>query len=296
MPLLGLLLVLLSPSGHAGPATLVECERAFAGEVAVLGMKQGFERALAPDAVLLRPRPVRGSDFLQQSRDDPGLLEWAPAYARTSRGGDLGFTYGPWRYRAARTNAMLDATGQYLTVWKGTPSGWKVALDAGLGGPAQTFPGMAELKGPDDVDEPLQTWEQTQRGRDLRFVEEAFARRAAREGESAALEAHGHKSVRVLRQGAPPMIGRGEGTRFLATRRHRTRDILQGLQISATGDLGFAWGESERLGSGTSPSLTVRSWVRVWSRSGWTGTWRVALDLAVDYREDGVEQPRPAGP
>ncbi len=98
-----------------------------------------------------------------------------------------------------------------------------------------------------------------------------------------ALENHGHKRVRVLRSGAFPVVGRSDGVRFLRANRRLTRDALQGYQTSAGGDLGYAWGESELLGSGTTPAQPVRSWMRVWRRSGWSGTWRVVLDLAIDY-------------
>lgn len=269
----------------AGPELLVSLERDFAASVAARGFKAGFLQYLAPDGWLFRPRPVAGLAYLEGAPEDPGLLEWAPSYARLAKSGDLGFTTGPWRYRESRTNAAVNANGQYLTVWQATPSGWKVVLDAGVGGPAMSFPWRVDADGPDDADEPLAAWEQTQRGRDLKFVEETYGRRSAREGEASAVEAHGHKRVRVLRPGAPPVVGRSDAVRFLAANRRKTRDALQGVVISGGGDLGYAWGESELLGSGTTPPQAVRSWARVWRRSGWSGTWRVALDLAVDYPE-----------
>lgn len=280
-----LALALLAPNAIAGPEELVQAERDFASAVAAEGIKPAFLRFLAEDGLLLRPGPVRATDHFARSPDDPGLLEWAPAYVRLSRGGDLGFTYGPWRYRASRTNTEINATGQYLTVWKRTPSGWRAALDAGIGSPAQAFPWEVERDGPRDPDDSLPSWQQSQRERDLRYVEETYGRRAAREGEAKAMEAQGHKWVRVLRQGALPVVGRSEATRFLASNRRLTRDQLQGFLVSGSGDLGYAWGVSELLGSGTTPALPVRSWVRIWQRSGWSGTWRVAVDLALDHPE-----------
>lgn len=283
----------LARAANAGPEELVTQERAFATAVVATGLRPAFLQFLAPDGVLFRPRPVNGTEFFQKSPEDPGLLEWSPAYARLAAGGDLGFTLGPWRYRAARTNTTLQATGYYLTVWRRTDAGWKVALDAGIGTPAADFPWRVETDGPDEIEEPLGSWKQDQRQRDLRYVEETFERRAAREGESVALEAHGHKRVRVLRPGTPLILGRAEGVRLLAgvNPRRRTRDALQGVVVSATGDLGYAWGESELLGSGTTPTVTVRSWTRIWRRSGWSGTWRVAVDLASEYPPAGIETP-----
>jgi ketosteroid isomerase-like protein len=272
----------------AGPAELVETERAFATAVATDGMRAGFLRFLAEDGILLRPRPVAGPAFFREQPEDPGLLEWAPAYARVAKSGDLGFTLGPWRYRASRTNDAVNATGQFVTVWRRTKAGWRAALDGGIGSPPMEFPSSVQADGPDDADEPLPSWRQTQRDRDLRVVEESFGRRAAREGEAMALEEHGHKRVWVLRSGVTPLQGRGNGVQFLAANRRKTRDAIRGLIVSGGGDLGFAWGESELLGSGPDPARPVRSWVRVWRRSGWSGTWRVALDLAIDYPEAGL--------
>lgn len=258
-------------------------EHQFAAAVSSSGEKAGFLQYLDAGALLFRPRPVVATDFFKTAPDDPGLLEWSPAWAVIAKGGDLGFTTGPWRYRESRTNAAVNATGQYVTVWRRTPSGWRAALDAGVGSPASPFSVHVEMDGPNEPRESLEASEQIQRGRGLKETEESFGRQAAREGEAAALEMHGHKRVWVLRQGYGPVIGRGEGVRFLAANRRRTRDALGGFQVSATGDLGYAWGESELLASGPTPAQTVRSWVRVWQRSGWSGTWRVLLDLAVDY-------------
>lgn len=279
-----LILGLLARTAAGGPDELVAAERSFAAAVVASGAKRAFLAYLTEDGLLLRPRPVQGTEFYQSAAEDPGLLEWAPAYARIARGGDLGFTTGPWRYSPSRTNpAAVAATGQYLTVWRRTEAGWRVALDGGIGSPAMPFPWRVETDGPDEAGEPLPGWQQSQRDGDLKFMEGTFSRRSARAGEAAALEDHGHKRVRVLRSGVLPILGRVDAVRFLSANRRVTRDNLQGLTVGAAGDLGYAWGESELLGSGTTPTQAVRSWVRVWRRSGWSATWRVALDLAVDY-------------
>jgi len=276
---------LASLNAWSGPELLIGMERDFAAAVAARGPKDAFLQFLAPDGLLFRPRPVIGADFFRDAPADTGVLEWSPSYARLAKSGDLGFTTGPWRYRPSASNATVNVTGQYLTVWRLTAEGWKAALDAGVGGPAVTFPWRVDADGPDDPDEPLAAWQQSQRGSDLKYVEETFARRSAREGEAKALDAHGHKHVRVLRSGVLPIVGRSDAVRFLASNRRLTRDALQGVIISGGGDLGYVWGESEVLGSGTTPHRVVRSWVRIWRRSGWSGTWRIGVDLAIDYPE-----------
>jgi len=280
---LGLFQLCLAPASSANPDQLVALEREFAAAVRVQGVNQAFLRFLADDAILFRPQPVAGREFFRTQPEDPGLLEWAPSYARMAESGDLGFTTGPWTYRSPRTNDLVSATGQYVTVWKLGPEGWRAVFDAGVGGPARPFPAWADTDGPDDPEVPVPAWRHTQRTRDLRTVEETFGRLSAREGEARALEEHGHKRVLVLRSGAAPLLGRREAVSLLEQNKLRTRDGLRQVLVSGAGDLGWAWGESEQLGSGSTPQRTVRSWMRVWRRSGLSGTWRVVLDLAADY-------------
>lgn len=286
----GLIGLLLSLGGmgiaQAGPGELVEAEHRFASSAWTHGVRSAFLEFLAEDGVLFRPRPVSGVAFFRGQEEEGGLLEWAPAYAQMADSGDLGFTTGPWRYRASRTNATVQATGQYVTVWRRMEEGWRVAFDAGVGGPAMSFSSRAETEGPRTADASLGDWERDQRLRELKEAEGVWSRRSAREGEAAALDEQGHKRVWVLRSGAPPVRGRTEGVRLLASNSQRTRDRADGVFVSRAGDLGWAWGESEQLGSGTVGPQAVRSWMRVWSRSGWSRTWRVVLDLAVVYPEE----------
>ncbi|MFN0068367.1 MAG: hypothetical protein ACKVYV_12100, partial [Limisphaerales bacterium] len=121
------------------------------------------------------------------------------------------------------------------------------------------------------------------RGRDLRHMEDSFARQATRLGEAAAIAQYAHRRVRVLRAGNAPVLGRRNAADALPAARPGTRDVRQGLFVAEGGDLGWAWGEAEALTSGPGQPARIGGWLRIWRRTGWSGTWRVALDAAVEY-------------
>ena len=107
-----------------------------------LAVKEGFFNALnqyaADDFVKLNEGayPVVGKkDFEETYKDNPGpkTLTWKPVKADVSQSGDLGYTWGNWKFE------MPDTTmyGNYFTVWKKQEDGkWKMALDGGNTTPA----------------------------------------------------------------------------------------------------------------------------------------------------------------
>ena len=53
-----------------------------------------------------------------------------------ARAGDLGYTTGPWEFKADIHDAKSVAWGHFLTVWKRQPDGsWKFAIDLGISNP-----------------------------------------------------------------------------------------------------------------------------------------------------------------
>lgn len=59
---------------------------------------------------------------------DTKTISWYPVNADVARSGELGYTWGNWKFVAKDTVFY----GNYFTVWKKGPDGnWKVALDGG---------------------------------------------------------------------------------------------------------------------------------------------------------------------
>src|SRR5438876_11909561 len=94
---------------------LVTAENAFAKSVQVHGVKDGFLANLAPDAVLFRPGPVAGVEWMKTRPASSGWLGWNPIYADASRSSDLGYTTGPWTYRPKGAKTQVAAWGEYVT-------------------------------------------------------------------------------------------------------------------------------------------------------------------------------------
>jgi ketosteroid isomerase-like protein len=82
------------------------------------------------------PRLDRDGHFPFTDRDairsflllNPVEMSWQPMYSEVARSGDLGYTYGSYELRDARTHKA--AKGYYVRVWKRNKKGvWKIALD-----------------------------------------------------------------------------------------------------------------------------------------------------------------------
>lgn len=75
--------------------------------------------------------PVIGLAALSASYnkdDDVRSISWKPVKAEASASGDLGYTWGYWKFVARDTTYH----GVYFTAWKKQKDGsWKVALDGG---------------------------------------------------------------------------------------------------------------------------------------------------------------------
>ena len=107
---------------------VIAAERAFAADAARRGWAAAFRSYAAADAITLSPDPVNAHVQLAQiPGDGETTLDWRPAYAGVSRGGDFGFTTGPFLLRGRE-----GIVGHYFTVWRREQDGsWKWIFDAG---------------------------------------------------------------------------------------------------------------------------------------------------------------------
>ncbi len=80
--------------------------------------------------------PVIGKAAFAASFDkdnDVKTISWRAVNAEVAASGDLGFTWGNWKFIAEDTTFY----GNYFTAWKRHPDGsWKVLLDGGNNTPA----------------------------------------------------------------------------------------------------------------------------------------------------------------
>lgn len=112
---------------------IADADRSMSG----LAAKEGFNAALgkyaADDFVKFSGggHPVIGKKaFEEKFRDKPGpkTLSWEPVQTDVSIAGDLGYSWGNWKYVLPDTVLY----GNYFTVWKRQPdNSWKMSLDGG---------------------------------------------------------------------------------------------------------------------------------------------------------------------
>jgi len=276
------LLVLSSCDGGSWPDagatlnSLIEAERGFAAAASEQGVRDAFLTHLAEDAVLFRPQPVPGKQYLQASAPTPGLLAWDPEYAEASRDGSLGYTTGPWQYRR-QPGAEPVASGRYLTFWRqGEDGTWKAVIDHGIAGPVND----STLSPQTEVETRISPTEAARadfpgRGRHaLQRMDSSLA--VALAGTDDRLGTIASPDVRVLREGSLPLsgptaLGSGLPAGSVVFR-------TAGAGVAASADLGYTYGEYEIAAQGSATTVQRGTYLRGWRRDE-DGRWRLAVDL-----------------
>lgn len=250
------------------PMALVESERAFARDVAELGIRDGFLAHLAESSVVFQAGPVDGRASYEARPRTGSRLAWDPVYAEISAVGDLGWTTGPWTFRPGEDDPVA-ATGHYVSLWRSGEDGVRrVELDAGIfhepvpkpvavpearvldGSTASARDSVAGLR---EADRTLSTAA-------AEDVADAYADRAA-------------PDLRVYRTGSLPAIG--PAAVELAAARGAFAWEAVGAAASGSGDLGYTYGRARA--SEADPEAEPGGYLRIWRRED--GEWRLALDL-----------------
>ena len=234
-----------------GPQVLVDAELRFAADAAHLGTRAAFLRHLAPTSVVFDPGPVNGPIRWQKHAANAARLAWTPEYAEMSGSADLGWTTGPWSFRADSIAKEPVAWGHYFTVWKKLPGeGWKAVIDAGIDHAAVPLGGSPVLRALPASASRSKSPLAARRG--LWEADESFGRIARKDGVAAAIRELGAGDVRVMRDGHTPMSGPGADT--LATGEGVALLASNAQFISDAGDLGYTYGTLV-----TAPTDTHRS-------------------------------------
>lgn len=111
---------------------LIAAERGFAAASRAHGVREAFLANLAENSTVFRPGtgPVDGRQSYSEGTPPTGTLDWYPARAEVAPTDDLGYTTGPWEYRAEGSEPTY---GHYMSVWRRQTDGsWKVELDIGI--------------------------------------------------------------------------------------------------------------------------------------------------------------------
>jgi ketosteroid isomerase-like protein len=117
---------------------IVQVEAEFNQMATNQGIPAAFEAYAADDAVILRGDSlIRGKEAIKKYYDqrydgkDKVLLTWKPDYIEVAASGDLGYTYGNYKYVITDSlGAVKTYTGMFHTVWKRQSDGaWRYVWD-----------------------------------------------------------------------------------------------------------------------------------------------------------------------
>jgi ketosteroid isomerase-like protein len=130
----------LSGVARAAPAAvdqLLAVDRDFAAYAADHGTAAAFKTFMesADSRAFEGGEPARGAEAIFQAhgggRPEAGKLAWSPDEAFAGQAGDMGVTWGHWRYTPLDP-AQKGLAGHYVTVWRKDAEGhWKGLIDIG---------------------------------------------------------------------------------------------------------------------------------------------------------------------
>jgi hypothetical protein len=264
-----------------------------------------------------RPGPVNGRKVWEARTSPRGTLIWEPSFAEVAGNGDLGFTSGPWEYRAP--DGGDTAYGHFVTVWarpiEWVPDEemvWRVAVDLGISHPKPAKGlGAATLeRGPLHAPMSLdrapgvgygvgvgtghtgvamgtgvsisardQRWKEMRHAvNELLNQERSYGFDLRLKGASQAVARYAAEDVRVYREGSEPTLGKLEAIAVLDTANRDREWISLGSRVSTSYDLGSSWGLAR---SRKSPPDTS-AFLHLWRRDP-HGRWVLVLDIENEY-------------
>ena len=271
--------------------SMVDTELAFAKMAADEGIRPSFMAFIAEDGILFRPRAVKGKQWMIDhplpASDKHPLLSWYPAVADMARAGDMGYTTGPWEFKADVKDAKPVAFGNFLTVWKRQADGsWKFAIDLGISGP-QPNQTIAPWQAPRNSKQETKAAHASVEAEQalLRAKEGEFSKLSAARDAQTAFNSFASSDVRVFRDEKLPFIGKAAGLTALPANSSVWTWEPDFADVSSSGDLGYTYG-TYRIASKDTPSKIVESgnYYRIWKKQA--GKWLVVADLTNPVSED----------
>lgn len=118
---------------------IIETDKAFSKLSEEKGMNAAFVFYADNDVIKLRDgaNAIIGIEQMKKIMDinNPvnGVLTWVPLKADAAESGDMGYSFGDWRFVSKDSNGVESVTlGNYLSVWKKQSDGtWKYVIDGG---------------------------------------------------------------------------------------------------------------------------------------------------------------------
>jgi ketosteroid isomerase-like protein len=272
---LAIALILIVPVCALGQSALqemVKTEQAFSKMAEEKSTRDAFLAFIADDGLLFRPGAVNGKKWLLEHpappTDKKPLLAWQPSFAGMSASGDMGFTTGPWEFKADVKDEKPAGYGHFVTVWKKQADGtWKFVVDLGVSHPMSG--------GPQTLWKPADSGETS-----FKEVNPAKALQALldrdRSYATGKFSDYASPDVRLYRPGNLPYIGMKAASEALAKAPQQITWQLIGGDVAHAGDLGYTHGTFD-VQNDTNVVKEHGSYVRIWKREN--GAWRIVMDV-----------------
>lgn len=259
--------------------SLIGAEKSLQGELGYKGQRLAFLDVLRPNAVLFKPGPVTGPDYILHKKEYKGGLFRHPAWAEVSRDGDFGYTTGPYTY------LLNDTTfyGEYVSIWlrgKYQPV-WRLFLDASINhrkvkeaAPAISYPEINVT-----ADQPIYP-KVIASSKDILFsTDELFATFLNTRSLESAYKEYLDKNSRMLVEGHMPINGRDSILSYLTGTKGSIRTRTTAAYVCYARDMGFTYGTGEFVDAyRKNPRDHKFNYVRIW-RKGGDGIWRVIMEM-----------------
>jgi ketosteroid isomerase-like protein len=261
-------------------ADLVNAERAFAKLAGERGVRESFIAYFADDGIGFAPHPHKVKERFSNSpapaARPPLTLNWAPVYGDIAQAGDLGWNTGPTLIEDTSPEKKPARHGMFFSVWKKQSDGsWRVALDLGADVPTAVAPLSAPFKTfyRASGKGPIANVNVREEIAGLLKVEREFLAAAKASGLGQAYRSRLNDDARIHRPGVMPVVGKDALRDWLALQTMTLSGEPIKVDVSRSGDLGYAYGSYE-LG-GAQPQKGY--FARVWKRDA-EGQWRIVID------------------
>ncbi len=247
-------------------------------------MKRAFLANLADDAVLFRPGPVNGKEFMAKAPDSRSLLTWYPSFADVAGAGDLGYTTGPYEYRDKGKDDPQVNYGCFVSIWKKQSDGrWKLFMDFG-----------ASSQTPTEKPAPFQPNETSKSSTAIpgkvQFSAEraavlssdvSFAQTSVKDGVGSAYELYGSDQIRYMRRQHFPVLGKDSTLAVIKSSSGAMSWRVIEADIARSADLGYSYGRYERNDNSADAKPTESgNYVRLWKKDD-SGKWKIVLDITI---------------
>lgn len=228
------LLFCIAATAQALVEPVWDTQRAFEAAVAQKGVKPAFMEFLADDAIIFRPEAVNGREFLQAAESpQPGVLRRKVNYADVSANGILAYTIGEWTL-TPKARPKDVKVGEYATVWSKVNGQYKAILDIEISHEVlERTEYRRRIPKPRESHKNKHGWSAADTT--MNFLRMSMSKT----GLGGAYDFFAAEDVILLREGLPPIVGRGKAEEEME--RYIAVDFPKRVAQFETGDMAYSW-------------------------------------------------------